>query len=619
MGDDRSTVRGLARRLWPYLRPVRWRVAGAILIGGLTALTTKATYLMVDPVLDGVLFPDGGSESAPVSDDTWIGERFSSAQAWVQEAVFGGTVDGSVDGRMSMLFLISGVTFALALVAAASNYLFVLWGRGAGVRMMAALRRDLADRLVSLPVSFHTGAKSGELISRVSNDAGVVHQAAQMAIDGLVLQPFMILFTLGVAFYGSPALTAGLLLLIPLLAVPVALLGRRVRRGTVKSLGGLAGSMDALSQMLGGIRIVKSFRLERRQMDDFDAANTQWRQGAMSVVRAIGMTRAFSTLFATAGAALILLVVGWFVLSQGSWEADRGRVSVFFVAMATLYSHTKRLTNVWNTLQQSVGAGAHVFDLLDMEVETRTAGGDRTLESVGTIEGANVGFAYTGSDRAAVEGVSFTARPGQRIAVVGPSGAGKSTLLDLVAGFHDPTSGEIKVDGVAMTDLDRSWWRQQVALVGQQPFLFNTSLRENIRFGRPDATDAEVEAAARAAQVHEFVSDLEDGYDTVVGERGGRLSGGQLQRITIARALLKDAPVVILDEATSSLDAESERAVAAALATLMEDRTVFVIAHHPATVREADQILVLEDGRLADSGTHAELLDRRGAYRSLFG
>ena len=294
-------------------------------------------------------------------------------------------------------------------------------------------------------------------------------------------------------------------------------------------------------------------------------------------------------------------------------------MTTFFVAIGTLFAYSKRLTKAFSTIYTSLGSIDRVFEVLDLEPDAGWQGGDVACTGLARgIRFEGVGFTYSDADRPALSDVSFEVARGERVALVGLSGAGKSTLLDLVARFHDPGEGRITVDGHDLRDLKRDDWMDRLALVQQQPFLFQTSLRENISYGRPGASDEEIAAACDAAQLGDFLDELPQGLDTPVGDAGARLSGGQAQRVTIARALLKDADVLLLDEATSALDSDSERKVQEALDNLMEGRTTFVIAHRLSTVRSADRILVLDHGRIVESGTHDVLVAEGGHYAHLW-
>jgi ABC-type multidrug transport system fused ATPase/permease subunit len=335
----------------------------------------------------------------------------------------------------------------------------------------------------------------------------------------------------------------------------------------------------------------------------------------MRVARAVARIHASTTLISHLGFALLLCAAGWLVIVRGQAIGD---ILVFFTAIGTSYGSIKRLSQTMGHVQESAGAADRLQSLLDEPLRIRERPLARRIDGLGSgLVFESVSFTYPGGEAPAIAGLDLEIRPGETLALVGPSGAGKTTLIDLIARFIDPDEGRVLADCHDLRDLSLDAWTGLFAMVNQEPFLFHTTILENIRYGRPDASQAEVEAAARAASIHDFILSLPQGYQTNAGDAGSRLSGGQRQRITIARALLKGAPLLLLDEATSALDSESEAAVQEALERLMRGRTVVVIAHRLSTIRKADRIAVLERGRLVELGSHAELLERGGLYARL--
>ncbi|MCY3003692.1 MAG: ABC transporter ATP-binding protein, partial [Planctomycetota bacterium] len=420
-----------------------------------------------------------------------------------------------------------------------------------------------------------------------------------------------------VAAVSAPVPTLIVVGVLPLVAIPIAKLGRRVRKRSTKSLASLGASVEVLTQMFSGIRTVKAFRAEERELERYRGVNESYLSTAMRMVRAVATIEGATTFLSHFGFAVMLVAVGWGTLRFGLFSSP-GDMTVFFGGIAMIYTHVKRMTTAINHVQEASGAADRLQAILDERPDITERPGAHPVTTLGSgIRFEDVHFTYAGQDKPAIDGLTLHIRPGETLALVGASGAGKTTTVDLIARFIDASTGRVTVDGRDLRELKLDQWTGMFAMVGQVPFLFHTSIRENILYGKPSATQAEVEAAARAAHIHDFIASLPQGYDTIVGDQGARLSGGQRQRITIARAILKDAPLLLLDEATSALDSESEAEVQRALEGLMKQRTVVVIAHRLSTIRNADRIAVLDQGRLVELGRHDELLTLGGAYARL--
>ena len=410
-------------------------------------------------------------------------------------------------------------------------------------------------------------------------------------------------------------LTLTTLLAAPLVVGVIALFGRRIRRGSQRRQESVGDVTQRLVEILSGIKVIKAFRAQAIEADSFRRENLRLFRRSLRVVRSRALSRTLVEGINNAFAIGILLVGALLVLG-GYWGLTTGTLAAFVAVMATAYRPVKELTKGWNTLMDAAPAAERFFALLDAPVETPDAEGAVAIDGVARgIEISKVSFSY--GREPVLRDVSVSVRAGEVVAIVGRTGAGKTTLADLLVRFYDPDAGSIEIDGIDLTRIRRASLLDQVAVVTQEPMLFEGSLRDNIRYGRPGASDAEVEAAARAAHVTEFSERLPGGLDLQVGEAGGLLSGGQRQRVTIARAILKDPSILIFDEATSSLDARSERYVQEAMESLLTGRTVFVIAHRLSTVRHADKIVVLEEGSVAAVGTHEELMERSDLYREL--
>ncbi len=486
-----------------------------------------------------------------------------------------------------------------------------------GERIVADVRTELYTHLTTLPVSFFASRRVGELTSRLSSDVSVVQTATTGGIAELLRQGLVLVGGVAIIAYTNLQLTLVMLAIIPPVIVAALFYGRYVRRLSTKVQDRLAEANSVLEETLGAIRIVQSFvreeyerRRYRKRIDD---------ALALAVRRAVasGGFIAFIILVAYSGIAVVLWFGSRMVLSG---EVTAGQLIAFVLYTFVVAAAIGSMSELYGMFNQAIGATRRIFELLDTEPQIKDAEGAAPLARVsGHVELKDVRFTYP-DDRGIeiLKGVTIDARPGEIIALVGPSGAGKSTLVALLPRFYDVTSGAITVDGLDVRDARLADLRRATGVVPQETTLFAGTVRENIAYGKIEATDDEIESSARAAHAHEFIKDFPQGYDTVVGERGVKLSGGQRQRIAIARALLKDPAILILDEATSSLDSESERLVQDALENLMQGRTTFVIAHRLSTVRRADRIIVLDQGLIVEEGTHDELIANRGLYKHLY-
>jgi len=482
-------------------------------------------------------------------------------------------------------------------------------------RIVADLRNRIAEHLPFLPLRYHYDRKSGDLVSRVTNDVALTESAANFYFDDMIVQPIMILCALALIVYTNWMLAAGAVVFFVLYALILARVGRAMRKARKRSLENLGDMTGTMVQTFGGIKVVKAFNMEAAQAGEFRAHNESYFKHYMKAIRRKALAENLSQLLAGLVVAVVL-VGGFQMLSQGL--TTPGQLAVMGMAVAIINSAVKEASKSYNRLVECSAGCERVFELLDQPRETEHDDG-RLLPDTGEgVEFRDVSFAYDGTP--VLRDIGLKARPGEVIAVVGRTGAGKTTLLDLLCRFYDPQKGEIVVNGVDLKGVRRSSLLSRVAVVTQDPFLFNTTIGNNIRYGRRDATQSDVETAARAAHIHDFIAGLPKGYDTVVGERGAKLSGGQRQRITIARAILRNPAILLLDEATSALDAESEKAVQAALDNLIHSgsRITFVIAHRLTTIKNAHRILVLDQGRIVEEGRHEDLLGRQGAYATLY-
>jgi ABC-type multidrug transport system fused ATPase/permease subunit len=612
-------------RVLVYARPYVGPILIAFALSFVASGADFARAYLMKPLLDDVILPHG-PELASSEVQGWVSDFLPfgaeagpdpASEAEVADTPAGddaardAALQAEVQDRLFFILLAAGLVVLILPLANFCREYVAAYALGL---MNVDMKRDACAKLLALPLSFHHQSRRGDVYQRVVRDVSSAHSALGLLFSDLAPAVVRIGVGVGFLFFVSWQLSLMSLIIGPLVLGVISIFGRRIRTSARARQQQTAEVTQNLLEILSGIKIIKAFRAEasedaayRREMRKLFKRSIKVTKNRLLARGIVGLLNALLTYGA--------LLVG--IAAMGWWQISVGDIVAFFLISTQAYRPMRKLTRAWVAIMDAHAGAERFLEVMDTPVELRDAADAieiSPLEHGLAMRG--VSFAY--GDEPVLRDVSFEARAGEVVAVVGETGAGKTTLIDLLMRFYDPTDGSVEIDGIDLRRVTRDSLLGQIAVVTQEPFLFDGTVRENLRYGKPDATEEELRLAARAAHVDEFVGDLPDGYDTMVGAAGVRLSGGQRQRITIGRAILKDPAILILDEATSSLDSKSEKYVQEAIDALLGGkRTVFVIAHRLSTIRRAERILVIEDGTISQQGSHEELVEVDGLYREL--
>jgi subfamily B ATP-binding cassette protein MsbA len=562
-------------RLFRYLKPYRVRLGAAFVCSGLVAAFSGTYAWLVKPVLDEIF----------------------------------------INKNESLLLVLPLALFVVSVLKSVFSYGQNYLMNYVGNQVVTNIRQELFGKLIRLPVPYHNVNTSGRLVSRVVNDVTLIANAVAGVLKDIFSQGLTFLVMMGVIFYQNWRLAGLSVIVIPLAVFTVVRMGKRLRALAARGQERMGDMASTLQETFSGIRMVKAYGREEAEELRFQRSNRSFLSTTMKAIQVFSLGSSYMEVIGVMGVASIIWYGGFLVIN-GSMTP--GEFFSFLTAMFMAYTPIRKLSGSNNLIQQALAAAERVFSVLDLKTEQDAERGRLELPRVAqSVTFDDVTFLYESQAVPALNDINLTIRAGEMVALVGSSGSGKTTLVNLIPRFYEPTAGRILIDGVDIQSYTLRSLRSQIGMVSQDVVLFDDSIRNNIAFGREDATDEDIIQAARLAYAHDFVERLPQGYQTVVGEKGVKLSGGERQRLAIARAILRDSPLLILDEATSALDTESERVVQLALTNLMKNRTTVVIAHRLSTIQRADRIMVLARGSIVEEGTHDALLRRGGQYQRL--
>ncbi len=586
-------------------------IFGALCVNILSALLNVVSFMSIMPILNILFQVDSNVyEFIPWGDgdfkDTAMNNIYYFSQVWIDTY-----------GRANTMLLLGIVLSFLTLLKTGAYFggSALLMPLRTGI--VRDIRSDIYRKILRLPLSFFSEERKGDILTRVTTDVNEIDGSITNSLDTLIKNPILICVYLGTLVYISWQLTLFTLLVVPVLAVAIGKIGKSLKANSIIQQSKLSDSISQVEETLGGLRIIKAFIAEQKMQNRFEKVNNEFRDIANKVAIRQSAAHPVSEFLGTVMIVIVLWFGGYLIFS-GSSSIDAGMFIYYLVILYTTLQPLKDISKAGYAVQKGLASMERVNKILSAENNIKETAAPKDIEGLNdSITFKNVSFRYENSDKEVLHDINITVKKGQTIALVGQSGSGKSTLVDLVPRYHDITGGELLIDGNNVKDLSIKSLRSLIGNVNQEAILFNDTVFNNIAFGVEGATQEQVEAAARIANAHDFITEMENGYQTNVGDRGCRLSGGQRQRISIARAILKNPPILILDEATSALDTESERLVQDALEKLMATRTTIAIAHRLSTIKHADIIYVLHDGKVVEQGTHEELIAKGGYYKKL--